>query len=80
MRTADGGYGRHHLQALAQRIEVGHATIRITGTKSKLLRVLAGGEAGPPHLGAGHSSANGGPVVETTANEVRTFVPNWLRG
>ena len=35
----------------------GDATIRITGTKSKLLRVLAGGEAGPPHLGAGHSSA-----------------------
>jgi site-specific DNA recombinase len=80
MRTADGGYRRHHLQALAQRIEVGDATIRITGTKSKLLRVLAGGEAGPPHLGAGHSSRSAGLVVETTANEVRTFVPNWLRG
>ena len=78
MRTAEGGYRRHHLQALAQRIEVGDTTIRITGTKSKLLRVLAGGEAGPPHLGAGHSSANGRPVVETTANGVRTFVPNWL--
>ena len=78
MRTADGGYRRHHLQALAQRIEVGDATIRITGTKSRLLRVLAAGEAGPPHRGAGHSSANGGPVVETTANEVRTFVPKWL--
>jgi site-specific DNA recombinase len=78
MRTADGGYRRHHLQALAQRIEVGDATIRITGTKSKLLRVLAGGEAGPPHLGAGHSSRSAGLVVETTANEVRTFVPNWL--
>lgn len=54
--------------------------IRITGTKSKLLRVLAGGEAGPPHLGAGRSSRSAGLVVETTANEVRTFVPNWLRG
>jgi site-specific DNA recombinase len=78
MRTADGGYRRHHLQALAQRIEVGDATIRITGTKSKLLRVLAGGEVGPPHRGAGHSSRSAGLVVETTANEVRTFVPNWL--
>ena len=27
MRTADGGYRRHHLQALAQRIEVGDGTI-----------------------------------------------------
>ena len=80
MRTADGGYRRHHLQALAQRIEVGDATIRITGTKSKLLRVLAGGEVGPPHRGAGHSFRSAGLVVETTANEVRTFVPNWLRG
>ena len=61
MRTADGGYRRHHLQALAQRIEVADATIRISGTKSKLLRVLAGGEVGSPHLGAGHSSANVGP-------------------
>lgn len=78
MRTADGGYRRHHLQALAQRIEVGDATIRITGTKSKLLRVLAGGEVGPPHRGAGHSSRSAGLVVETTANGVRNFVPNWL--
>ncbi len=78
MRTEDGGYRRHHLQALAQRIEVGDATIRITGTKSKLLRVLAGRGAGPPPLGAGHSSRRDGLVVGTTANEVHSFVPNWL--
>lgn len=78
MRTADGGYRRHHLQALAQRIEVGDGIIRITGTKSKLFRILASEEASPPHLGAGHSSASVGRVVGTTANEVRSFVPKWL--
>ncbi len=77
LRTDAGDYRRHHLQALAQRIEVGEDAIRITGTRTQLLRILAGEGAGPPLPGAGHSQS-AGPVVETTANEVRTFVPNWL--
>jgi len=77
LRTDAGDYRRHHLQALAQRIEVGEDAIRITGTRTHLLRVLAGEGAGPPLRGVGHSRS-AGLVVETTANEVRTFVPNWL--
>lgn len=77
LRTDAGDYRRHHLQALAQRIEVGEDAIRITGTRTQLLRVLAGEGAGPPLRGVGHSRS-AGLVVETTANEVRTFVPNWL--
>ena len=79
LRTDAGDYRRHHLQALAQRIEVGEDAIRITGTRTQLLRILAGEGAGPPLPGAGHSQS-AGAVVETTANKVRTFVPNWLGG
>lgn len=77
LRTDAGDYRRHHLQALAQRIEVGEDAIRITGTRTQLLRVLAGEGAGPPLRRVGHSRS-AGLVVKTTANEVRTFVPNWL--
>jgi len=40
IRTDAGGYRRHHLQALAQRIEVGESEVRITGSKTRLLRTL----------------------------------------
>jgi hypothetical protein len=38
MRTESGGYRRDHLRALAQRVEVGAKEVRITGSKSELLR------------------------------------------
>ena len=64
MRTDEGGYCRHHIQALAQRVDVGEAEIRITGSKLTLLRTLA---------------ASGG-VVKSATNDVRSFVPKWLPG
>ena len=62
MRTDQGGYRRHHIQALAQRVDVGETEIRITGSKLTLLRTLV---------------ASGG-VVGTATNDVRSFVPKWL--
>jgi hypothetical protein len=62
MRTDGGGYSRHHIQALAQRVDVGEAEIRITGSKLTLLRTLV---------------ASGG-VVKSATNDVRSFVPKWL--
>ena len=32
MRTDEGGYCRHHIQALVHRVDVGEAEIRITGS------------------------------------------------
>src|SRR5947209_4699923 len=49
-------------RALAQRVDVGEAEIRITGSKLTLLRTLA---------------ASGG-VVKSATNDVRSFVPKWL--
>jgi hypothetical protein len=40
MRTEWGGHRRDHLRALAQRIEVDAKEVRITGSKSELLRTL----------------------------------------
>jgi site-specific DNA recombinase len=40
MRTESGGYRRDHLRALAQRVEVDAKEVRITGSKSELLRTL----------------------------------------
>jgi len=37
----EGGYRRDHLRALAQRVEVAEGEVRIMGSKSNLLRVLA---------------------------------------
>jgi site-specific DNA recombinase len=64
MRTEDGGYRRRQVQAIAQHIEVGDSEVRIIGSKIRLLRTLVESEG----------------VVGTTANGVRSFVPNWLRG
>ena len=41
IRLEGGGYRRDHLRAVAQRVEVGREEVRITGSKSNLLRVLA---------------------------------------
>ncbi len=41
IRTEGGGYRRDHLRALAQRVEVDRGEVRIMGSKSNLLRVLA---------------------------------------
>jgi len=45
MRTDGGGYRRDHLRALAQRIEVDQKELRITGSKSALLRMLVAAES-----------------------------------
>jgi len=45
MRTDGGGYRRDHLRALGQRIEVDQKELRITGSKSALLRTLAAAES-----------------------------------
>lgn len=41
IRMEGGGYRRDHLSALAQRVEVERGEVRIMGSKSNLLRVLA---------------------------------------
>ena len=43
IRDREGGYRRDHLRALAQRVEVADDAIRIMGSKTELLRTLAGG-------------------------------------
>jgi site-specific DNA recombinase len=66
IRAKDGGFRRHHLQMLVQRIEVGTDEIRIKGSRTKLLQTLVA------------SGGSGG--VELATNGVRSFVPNWLAG
>ena len=41
IRIDGGGYRRHHLRALAQRVEVADREVRIIGSKSNLLQTLA---------------------------------------
>jgi site-specific DNA recombinase len=48
MRIDGGGYRRDHLRALAQRVEVADKEVRITGSKSDLLRTLAAGPGRGP--------------------------------
>jgi hypothetical protein len=60
IRTRDGSFRRHHLQALVQRVEVGADEIRIKGSKTQLLQILAAS-------GEGHG-------VETAAHGVRGFI------
>lgn len=67
LRKGDGAYRRHHIQALAQRVEVGLDVVRITGSRAKLLGTLA-------HAGLASSG------VFNRAPEVRAFEPKWLRG
>jgi site-specific DNA recombinase len=43
-----GGYRRDQLRALAQRVEVADAEVRITGSKSELLRTLVAASGGKP--------------------------------
>ncbi len=64
LRTEAGGYRRHHVQAIAQRIEVGKNEVRILGSKPRLLHALAAAD----------------PIVKSAANGVRSFVPGWLPG
>jgi site-specific DNA recombinase len=64
MRTDEGNYHRHYIQALTQRVDVGEAEVRITGSKLTLLRTLVASE----------------PVVKSATNDVRSFVPKWLPG
>ena len=40
LRMEGGGYRRDHLRAFARRVEVADTEIRITGSKSELLRTL----------------------------------------
>src|SRR3546814_5949758 len=46
IRLEGGGYRRDHLRALAQRVEVDKGEVRIMGSKSNLLRVLAANGVG----------------------------------
>jgi hypothetical protein len=55
IRLEGGGYRRDHLRALAQRVEVDRGEIRIMGSKSNLLRVLAANGVG--------TTAGGVPTV-----------------
>ncbi|BCH61715.1 hypothetical protein RvVAR0630_43390 [Agrobacterium vitis] len=40
IRGHEGGFGRDHLRALAQRVEVADDSIRIMGSKTELLKTL----------------------------------------
>ena len=46
IRLESGGFRRDHLRALAQRVEVADAEVRIMGSKSELLRTLVAASGG----------------------------------
>ncbi len=46
LRLEKGGYRRDQLRTLAQRVEVADDEVRITGSKSELLRTLAAASSG----------------------------------
>jgi len=48
IRREDGGFSRHHLQTLVQRVEVGADDIRIKGSRQRFLQTLVapGGKSG----------------------------------
>jgi site-specific DNA recombinase len=56
IRIDGGSYRRDHLRALAQRVEVGDREVRIIGSKSELLRTLAGASGVPSAAGGVRSS------------------------
>jgi site-specific DNA recombinase len=62
LRRDSGGYRRHHVQALAQRIDVTEKHIRISGTTVGLLKALVAS----------------GSSVNSAASAVRSFGPKWL--
>jgi hypothetical protein len=68
IRTEGGGYRRDHLRALAQRVEVDRGEVRIMGSKSNLLRVLAANGVA--------TAAGGVPIVVRSggAGGIRTQV------
>lgn len=66
VRSKDGGFRRHHLQALVQRVEIGADEIRIRGSKPRLLQTLV--------------ASVGKHGVETAAHGVRSFALKWLAG
>ena len=64
LRREDGGYRRHQIQALAERVEVGESEVRILGSTNNLLKALVAS----------------GSSVNSDTNYVRSFVPKWLPG
>ena len=48
LRGPLGGYRRVHLRALVQRVEVADGEVRIMGSKSRLLQMLAAPQRVPP--------------------------------
>ncbi len=62
LRREDGGYRRHQIQALAERVEVGDREIRISGSTSSLVKALVAS----------------GSSVNSDTNCVRSFDPKWL--
>ena len=56
MRLDGGGYRRDHLRALAQRVEVADAEVRIMGSKTELLRTLVAASGRQPGVAGVRSS------------------------
>ena len=70
IRLDGGGYRRDHLRALAQRVEVDKGEVRIMGSKTNLLRVLAANGAGTAVGGV----PNLVPKWRTCWEQVRTIL------
>ena len=80
IRLEGGGYRRDHLRALAQRVEVAEAEVRIMGSKSRLLQTLVanGGANGVPTQGLKwrrERDSNPRYPCEYAAFRVRCFQP-----
>ena len=71
IRIAGGGYRRDHLRALAQRVEVADREVRIMGSKSQLLRILAAG----PGVGPATSGVRSSVLKWRTGRDSN---PRWL--
>jgi site-specific DNA recombinase len=71
IRLDNGGCRRDHLRAMAQRVEVAKGEVRITGSKSELLRTLVAASSGQSAAFGVHSSVlKWRPSVDETDNYV----------
>src|SRR3984885_15422299 len=78
MRIEGGGYRRDHLRALAQRVEVADAEVRIMGSKSDLLRTLAAAAGGKsPIVGVRSSVLKWRPVRDSNSCYRRERAVSW---
>lgn len=72
IRRANGGYRRDHLRALAQRVEVADGEVRITGSRTELLRTLTA-------VNGVRSAANGVRSSVPTRRPKRDSNPSYRR-